>query len=299
MPQPTKELLFTVGAAALANVSRQDGSTYACPTCTRLLTIEHVRTGDLTLEHVPPRAVGGKGIALTCRDCNSTAGHTVDAALHQRERFLDLGRAVAGRGGRFEGPVTLSINGVSTNAYFRIEGGRALLTVRETSNSPQGFRDQVDAVKVGTATNPGGGVVMNVDARLPLKFQRSLVGNLRSAFLAAFAQFGYRYAFHPRLSGVREQVIRPDEQTIEGAWWIADPQLSEDPMMMVQTAPFSAVLVRLGSALVVLPWVTGPDDVYAAARAHFAVKPAPATVDVLEWPQSLIMLLDTLAPAAS
>ena len=61
---------------------------YACPICSLLLPREATDSGDLTLEHVPPEPVGGKGIVLTCKQCNSTAGHTVDAALTVASDFL-------------------------------------------------------------------------------------------------------------------------------------------------------------------------------------------------------------------
>jgi hypothetical protein len=59
---------------------------------------------------------------------------------------------------------------------------------------------------------------------------------------------------------MRKQIIDSDKELIEGARWIAGPELTEDPMSMVMTAPFPAVMVRLRAALVALPWFNGPDD---------------------------------------
>jgi hypothetical protein len=81
-----KERLFATGASALSRISRYS-NLYGCPICTRLLPAEALQSGELTLEHVPPRALGGRGIALTCKSCNTEAGSMVDAAVHGRRRL--------------------------------------------------------------------------------------------------------------------------------------------------------------------------------------------------------------------
>ncbi len=83
--QALKRRLFAVGTEAVKRIS-PFRDLYASPRCRRLLPIEAIDAGELTLEHVPPESTGGKGIALTGERCNSTAGHTVDAAVHGRER---------------------------------------------------------------------------------------------------------------------------------------------------------------------------------------------------------------------
>jgi hypothetical protein len=124
-------------------------------------------------------------------------------------------------------------------------------------------------------------------------FDRSRVGDLKSAFLAAFAMFGYRYAYSQRLDLVRRQIMQPDDELIDSAWWTAGPALTEDPMLMVMKQPFPGVLVRLRSVLVALPWITGPDDFYAAVRQAFSAgSAATQTLDILRWPTSLHMLGD-------
>ena len=42
---------------------------------------------DVSFEHAPPRGLGGRTIALTCRECNSTSGFNLDAELHKAERI--------------------------------------------------------------------------------------------------------------------------------------------------------------------------------------------------------------------
>lgn len=267
--------------------------------CLRLLPIEAIESGDLTLKHVPPESMGGKAIALTCKACNNTAGHTVDAAVHGRERFLELGRGLQGQAATFSGPVQLDAGGVKTNATLVLEQGSFRVVVRESRNHPERFRRQRAAMPRGQSVAPTS-VKLGVQAKVKLGFDRARVRDLRSAFLAAFAQFGYRYAYNAGLETVRQQILHPDDRLIDGAWYIAGPEYTEDPMMVVMTKPFPALLVRLTSVVVALPWYGSPVDFYAAIRAHFAQRPAATmTLDILEWPKTMEMILDFQVPASA
>ena len=64
----------------------------ACPICLRDFTRDEAYWGrTVTLEHVPNKALGGRARCLTCEDCNSQAGRTIDqaAAMTARNRFGD------------------------------------------------------------------------------------------------------------------------------------------------------------------------------------------------------------------
>jgi hypothetical protein len=298
MTAPLKEQLFEIGVRALSQLAPNPDGLYACPICSLLFPADAISSGDLTLEHVPPASAGGRGITLTCKPCNSTAGHTVDADHHGRERFFGLGRAVSGQGDEFVGPVKLTISGIPTNATLVWRGGRFILEIRQGQNNPKLFEEQIEAVKQHQQ-NPVDGMTLSLNARVKFNFDRSRVSDLRAAYLAAFAQFGYRYAFDRRLHSVREQIQRPDEPLIDGAWWTAGPEFPEDPMMLVLTAPFPALLVRLRSILVLLPWIGSPEDLYGAVRSHFSARPALVSFDVLSWPTTMEMLLDLREDIAS
>ena len=56
-------------------------------------------------------------------DCNSVAGYTVDAAVKNREKFIDLNLAMAGKGGSYQGKARLTTGGVTTNVRLEFEGG--------------------------------------------------------------------------------------------------------------------------------------------------------------------------------
>jgi hypothetical protein len=257
----------------------------------RLLPIETLKTGELTLEHVPPEAMGGRGILLTCKSCNNTAGHTVDAAVVGRGRFFQFGDSLFRKQGEFRGPVKIEFRGVVVNAILVTKDGRVTILVDRGHNNPRLLDQQI--AEMERELNATGSAEFRLTATVKFGFDRARVGDLRSAYLAAFAMFGYRYAYDARLDIVREQIMHPDQEMIDGAWWIPLPGLTEDPMLMVMVEPVPAVLVRLGPVLVALPWVIGPDDFYGAIRQHFQPGVlATQKLDILEWPTGLHMLGD-------
>ena len=286
---PSKETLFGIGRDAVEAISRHRGL-YACPLCTRLLPFEAIGTRDLILEHVPAESMGGRGILLTCETCNSTAGHTIDAAVQGRERYFDLQRAIAGRGGSFEDIVRIEAGGVSTNALLNLADGKATIEVRERINHPDHFRGQYQHLERDVPLQ--GSTEIRLTAGVNFKWRHARVGDLKSAFLGAVALFGYRYAFHPRLEQVRAQIQDPDAVLIEGAWYTVPPAFEDDPMLAVMEEPFPGVLVRLRTCLIALPWTLGPDPFYPAVRDSMLAGDRDAKLTFYEWPTTMIMLLD-------
>ena len=64
-----------------------DRGNRACPICLKEFSRGGVEAGqNVTLEHAPPKAIGGSVACLTCDSCNRRASGSVDiaVALHQR-----------------------------------------------------------------------------------------------------------------------------------------------------------------------------------------------------------------------
>lgn len=79
--------LFQYGAKAAARYRDGDESLYFCPICSQGYDEGSAISGEgLTLEHIPPDSANGKPLLLTCRDCNSRAGQTIDAAFDNKNR---------------------------------------------------------------------------------------------------------------------------------------------------------------------------------------------------------------------
>src|SRR5687767_11812847 len=90
-----KKRLFNQGAVAAAAAWGIEEN-YVCPLCGVVFTRFALEDGGLSLEHVPPKAAGGRSIILTCRPCNNRAGHTVDAAASSRSKVQQFVESMLG-----------------------------------------------------------------------------------------------------------------------------------------------------------------------------------------------------------
>jgi 5-methylcytosine-specific restriction endonuclease McrA len=100
---------FHTGARALRALARERGfedafptgeEWYLCPICLDVMfTVEELGTKELTVEHVPPKVLGGRELVLTCRTCNNHAGSKFDAEADKQQR---LSQFVSGQSERPE-----------------------------------------------------------------------------------------------------------------------------------------------------------------------------------------------------
>lgn len=176
---------------------------YMCPLCMR--GCREVDAGELTLEHVPPRSVGGKRLLLTCRDCNSRAGGPdgVDTHARKQEDFADLlFRSVARKI-----PARLTVGLAAAN--IEIRSGQQHIELIQ-GEGPPGEAEGMRQVFERMASEP--------DYREPLhlslhysryKIGWSEVAWLRVGYLAVFAALGYRYICREKLILSGESVPWP------------------------------------------------------------------------------------------
>jgi hypothetical protein len=113
-----RESWFRSGVHAINCLIDDFGDQYVCPLCLRPFDHTALHT-ELTIEHVPPESLGGKELVLTCRDCNSHAGHTIDA--HARRQDVALGFLTGSARGT--APVTIIRNGVPLRANMTYGDG--------------------------------------------------------------------------------------------------------------------------------------------------------------------------------
>jgi hypothetical protein len=88
MSNRAKKAQWAREAIAVTDAITKNGAgRYLCPLCLNWFT----DLDDLSLEHAPPRSIGGRHMAVTCRRCNSRSGHTVDAELRHAETLYEFG----------------------------------------------------------------------------------------------------------------------------------------------------------------------------------------------------------------
>ena len=186
-------------------------NTYICPVCLNQFS-ESDLTADsknmLTLEDSPPDSLGGKKVALTCRDCNNRCGHDLD--YHLQEAILELdAREHLPHSSR---KATITLDGVPIQGEVRVTETSMEITFSEKNNNPSVVKEHLKKVvpdKIATVEPKPS----RVD---PLKFDVAL---LKSAFILAFAKFGYNLFLNPCYDIVREQLKNPEKRIYPEGFW--------------------------------------------------------------------------------
>ena len=293
-----RESLFVRGSEAAERGLGVAPGTYVCPLCARPFQRNSLDSGELTLEHVPPSSVGGRGIVLVCRDCNSRAGHTIDAAIAGRETAFAFQASVAGMDTDAVSVTRVSIGGETLNATFERDEGWGGIKVLPDRNDPAALarlNDLFDRFERGEGADE-----MTIGVRVVRGFDggRALVGDLKAAYLLAFAVLGYRWAADPSLSPVRAQIADPDREIL-GRWWLDPNHVAEHVIALTDTRTdpvIRCLCVRLPRTVVLLPWFDR-GDLYAriaAATSSGAEALQFGTSLRFPWPASLDMRLDIL-----
>jgi hypothetical protein len=286
---------FKKGAAALRNLIEIDKECYCCPICKRLYLYDDLDSGELTLEHAPPEQVGGKPLALTCKECNSVAGYSIDKAVVQRQRQLDFAKALMGQKSKYSARATFSIGEETLNINFERDQGIVSIKPPKEINDPKKLKAYQDYMMhlYQSGKSDGEKFTITPDAAYHQGFSK--VGDLKTAFILCFAFFGYRFSLDKRLSSVREQIINYKQDIIDYYWHTSDPKITREHFIFIIENPIAALAVKLNNSTVILPWLKGPNDLYKYLGDYFTnANREPVTFDghFFNWPRSLEMRLD-------
>jgi hypothetical protein len=232
---------FSRGVAALAAFRAATGSTigstpgtYPCPLCLGELDRASIEDGRLTDEHVPPGALGGDRLVLTCDGCNNRSGSELDAHAIREELLLSFAQ---GRDMRRPVDVTLKIGDTTTRSSVQVVD-RCVFVKTNVKNN---FRAYVDASTKTLESWAGPqGLARKFDVKFRDTFvqQRANISWLRSAYLAGFAALGWRFILRQVMQPIRDQIAQPDSnhslpvvgldfsagQDVRRLFWITEPR---------------------------------------------------------------------------
>ena len=229
------------------------------PTCQRLFSLDNLDEGLLTDEHAPPKGLGGTIVALTCKECNSVAGHTYDVHAINREYGLRFAT------GRSMPPLGSTINqgGITVNVATGVtDDGTVQIIGRPGSNSP-GFQSEWEDILAQLADGGDLGRRFTIALNGATFDNRSaLISYLRSAYIIAFACFGYRFIFSPALLEVRRQLAEPGRDIIPTYSVLSAEEHENQVMVVHEPSDLQSLLVVMGSHLVFLPLPGSENDIY-------------------------------------
>lgn len=279
---PGKEIIFEKGAEAIRQITGVDKDLYACPLCRSAFPKEALDTGSLTLEHVPPDSIDGRGIVLTCHQCNSKAGYTIEAQLHRRREAIKFAQALTGDGD-YSGRVQLTMSEIETNVDAEIEDGRLRLVVPEEINDPDHQEGQFEKLDEMAENDTWDGYKFNVSPDIRYNPRVADLSYLKSGYLAAFASLGYLYVMQESLEVVRKQVTNPKDQLISN-YMITLPNSEPDERKMIRVEkPINAIAVQIDRQLVFLPPVDSDDKFYESFNEFLKGESPSSNFRGMQW----------------
>jgi len=199
----------------LGDFKLKDGKSYICPICLNQFSEKDIKADSknmLTLEDSPPDSLGGKKIALTCKECNSTCGHNIDFHIQERMLELDSQEFLQNSIQR----VKTTIEGVILNSEIRVKENKIEVVFSEKNNNPEKTKEYLKKVLPNQSV-----IVEQKPSRVNSeKFQIAL---LKSAYVLVFAKFGYNFILDSCYNIVREQLKNPNKLVYPEGFWTYKP----------------------------------------------------------------------------
>lgn len=188
-----------------------DEGNVLCPICLSAFARQEALNGGMTIEHAPPKAIGGSGICLTCKQCNEGASLIDHHAYLSKKARADWS---AGRGV----PLVVKFFGRAKKARFIPENPNASFPYRKHM-----FRNgkvNIGPIHNKRALDPEKGLAFQIPYRDDYEF----VSMIKAAYLMVFSLMGrrgYKYAQNVALGPVREQIMNPNKKILKGKFVIS------------------------------------------------------------------------------
>ena len=285
--------IFRYGSKAIAKYLNDDSSLYYCPICgLGYPELSAISGDDLTLEDIPPKSIGGKPLLLTCRYCNSSAGHTIDAAVANKRKFEDFQNIVCGKEKGTIPFVKLSLGDLHVTTSICTENSFDIRPL-ENANAP-GIIQKYAAQLKNLSDNCSNEFEFKLSISHKYDNRLFKLSYLKSAFLIIVAWLGYRYAFDPRLDVVRQQIQEPESDILGTRFWIEGNESMPLNMIMLLSSPLPIFLVSFNGFCIVLPSLESKGDIYSSLSTYWErgqrINLQAKMLD--SWPAKLQMKLD-------
>jgi hypothetical protein len=185
---------------------------YICPVCMKFFRREELLTDldlFLTLEDIPPKALGGNVKTLTCNNCNNDKGGS------QLERDL---RNMVNFEEAVEGLYNIPIRGkflptkdIELTSTIRFVGNNGIYVEGKPNKTNPKYVNHFNEI-AESKTNLGEFSLTLFGDYTPFLAEVAL---LRIAYLLAFSTFGYGFLINFNLQLIREQINTPRKRILE------------------------------------------------------------------------------------
>ena len=296
MSNKTKRIaIFRFCAPAASKLLESSEQFYLCPICGRGYPLESAITGELTLEDVPPRNMGGRGLLLTCVECNSKAGHKIDYNIKSQFDLQNFTETLLGQAGGKKSLGNILINDELFPVTVQRKAGTTEIKLIKKANDPIKVNNLKEFFAALSDCGGGDGLEFKINTTVKLDYRLLKIAFLKSGFLLVTAMLGYKYAFDKRLLIVREQISNPEKDLLGNCFWIGPGTEQPFPCRRIVSVsdPLPLFMVTFDNGAVILPNPISPTGLYSIIREKWEEKQSVNfTGRIYEWPEKPMMVLD-------
>ena len=246
--------IFTIYKNALNTISVDNVDFVICPLClNKFSNIE-----EFSLEHVPPDSQGGKDILITCKKCNSEAGRTIDSDLYRQDMSENLYSKI-----RKSNKIQISIFDVDINSsIMKNKGNKFDLRVAPRNNCLSNFGKFENIIKNSDLNQRPLKCKFKIKNKYDYNPFRASVSYLKSAYLIAFTQFGYRYIFREQIETVREQILNYETRIIDKFCASSNDRNDFTNSIVLIDEPLKALVIKFKTKYIFLPFLESVENFY-------------------------------------
>lgn len=206
---------------------------YFCPLCMKTYSTDQVKK-QLTEEDVPQASLGGSRIILTCRNCNSTCGSTIDNHLFNAILGIERRKFISGTSRR----VLLRDGSLNINGKLDVsEDGKMQLSINTKHNNPTIWNHFHKDILLENN-------IVNIE-NSPLKrdIRRISAAILKNAYYLLYSRTGCDFLFDPFYDRLREQILNPDPYILPERLWTFQHLTLEDGIYLTRDNRYRGFLV--------------------------------------------------------
>jgi len=185
---------------------------FHCPLCLSDFKDEGLEDELLTIEHVPPESSGGVPLIVTCKKCNSLAGHSIDGQYHRKQKLQNEVSKVLNKSEISDVHVKIEelLSGTTLNAVATSSPDKLNFDITKYNN-PEACKQSFERIKQ-QAEGSNQTIRLKLSYRTSYNVCRADLSQLRAAYLTCFALAGYCYATSSSTEKLRKQFMNPDQK---------------------------------------------------------------------------------------
>ena len=182
---------------------------YICPICLKGYGKKDIL--ELSLEDAPQQALGGQKIAITCKECNNTCGHSIDYHLINMLDYIEISCFLSGTDHRIK---ILNLDKEKPiNALMEVKGKDDIkLIISEHNNNPYTLKERLNQLVDGKE-------ITIQNKKIKVNIRNASAAIIKNAYIILIAKLGFSFILDKHYDRIRKQIMNPMPYILPDGLW--------------------------------------------------------------------------------